>query len=52
MCWPDLVGDDALRDLASLAKDPSVIVSAADPEAVVEGGHSRGKVVIVPERTS
>lgn len=38
----DLVGGDALRDLAPLAKDPSVIVSAADPKTAVElGGAGR-----------
>ncbi|MDN5900357.1 MAG: NADP-dependent oxidoreductase [Brachybacterium sp.] len=38
----DLVGGDALRELAPLAKDPSVIVSAADGETAVElGGAGR-----------
>lgn len=38
----DLVGGDALRELAPLAKDPSVIVSAADGTTAVElGGAGR-----------
>lgn len=38
----DLVGGDALRELAPLAKDPSVIVSAADARTAVElGGAGR-----------
>ncbi|WP_394215511.1 NADP-dependent oxidoreductase [Brachybacterium vulturis] len=38
----DLVGGDALRELAPLAKEPSVIVSAADGETAVElGGAGR-----------
>ena len=34
----DLVGGQPLRDIASVAKDPSVIVSTADPETVEELG--------------
>ena len=38
----DLVGGDALRELAPLAKDPSLIVSAADATTAVElGGAGR-----------
>ncbi|MGO1226720.1 MAG: NADP-dependent oxidoreductase [Brachybacterium sp.] len=45
----DLVGGDALRELAPLAKDPSVIVSAADGTTAVElggGGRERSEGVL------
>ena len=45
----DLVGGDALRELAPLAKDPSVIVSAADTKTANElggGGRERSEGVL------